>query len=176
MCIWAEIYLRLSRLFLETKQMDKMLIFFAIWVLEIYMQTVTFIGCPDFFEKLNLGSNIEFPCEYWIHNVSTDVLRTQIGRTMNGEISLVADQIYEIWNCTIFVIWVFRRKSKLCTGIYTKLSSLIINLHEQQTYTFIQFSDLAKNWHFAHLSLSIFLYPYPSIQKVLIYKESSEML
>ena len=46
----------------------------------------------------------------------------------NGEIGPVADQIYEIWNFAIFVIWVFKRKSKLC--IHTKHSSLKINLHE----------------------------------------------
>ena len=34
----------------------------------------------------------------------------------------------------IVVTWVFREKSKLC--IYTKHSSLIINLDEQQVYTF----------------------------------------
>ena len=28
----------------------------------------------------------------------------QRGRTTNGKIGPVADQIYEIWNCTIFVI------------------------------------------------------------------------
>ena len=94
------------------------------------------------------------------------------GRTTNGEIGPVADKIYEIWSRTILVIWVYREKSKLC--IYTKHSSLVINLHEQQVHTFVQFSDLAKNWHFAHLLLSKFLYPHPSIQKLLIYKESSE--
>ena len=29
----------------------------------------------------------------------------------------------------------------------TKHSLLIINLHEQQAYAFVQFSDLAKKWH-----------------------------
>ena len=47
-------------------------------------------------------------------------------------------------------------------------------MNEQHAYTFVQSSDIAKNWHFAHLSSSIFLYPHPSIQKVLIYTESSE--
>ena len=46
-------------------------------------------------------------------------------------------------------------------GIYTYLFSFLIKLH-------------VKIGIFAHLSLSIFLYPHPSIQKVLIYKESSE--
>ena len=68
------------------------------------------------------------------------------GRTTNGEIGPVADQTYEMWNCSIFVILVFRGKSKMC--IFTKHSLLIINLHEQKAYTFDQFSDLAKNWHF----------------------------
>ena len=39
-----------------------------------------------------------------------------------------------------------RGKSKIC--IYTKHLLLIINLHEQQAYTVVQLSDLAKNWHF----------------------------
>ena len=56
---------------------------------------------------------------------------------MNGEIGPVDEQIYEIWNCTFFVTGVFRGKSKLF--IYTKLSLLIINLHEQQAYAFVQF-------------------------------------
>ena len=32
--------------------------------------------------------------------------------------------------------------------IYTINSSFIINLHEQQTHTFVQFSKLVKKWHF----------------------------
>ena len=68
---------------------------------------------------------------------------------MNEEIGPVVDQINETWNCTSFVILVFRKKSQLC--IYTKHSSLIISLHEQQTHTFVQFSKLAKKWHFCTL-------------------------
>ena len=63
-------------------------------------------------------------------------------------------------------------KKKLC--IHTKHSSLIINLHEQQAYTFVQFSDLAKNWHFCTSIIVNMSKPHPSIQKVLIYNESSE--
>lgn len=48
-------------------------------------------------------------------------------------------------------------KSKLYK--YTKHSLLIINLLEQQVYTVVQLSELAKNLHL--LSLSIFLYPVP---------------
>ena len=29
-------------------------------------------------------------------------------RSTNGEIGPVANQDYEVWNCTIFVIWIFR--------------------------------------------------------------------
>ena len=45
---------------------------------------------------------------------------------MNCEIGPVADQIYEIGNCIIFVTLVFRRKSKLC--IYTKHSTFLNKL------------------------------------------------
>ena len=31
----------------------------------------------------------------------------------DGELGPVAEQNYEKWNCTIFVIWIFDRKSKL---------------------------------------------------------------
>ena len=41
---------------------------------------------------------------------------------MNGEIGPVADKIYEIWNYTIFVIWIVGGKF------------LINNLYEQQAY------------------------------------------
>ena len=68
------------------------------------------------------------------------------GRTTNGEIGPVTDQIYETWNFTIFVIWIIRGKSKLC--IYTKHSLITIDLLEQLAGAFVQFSDLAKNWHF----------------------------
>ena len=42
-----------------------------------------------------------------------------------------------------------RAKSKL--NIYTKYLFLIINLNQQHAYTFVQFSDIAKNWHFCIL-------------------------
>ena len=45
-------------------------------------------------------------------------------RTTNGEIGPVTDQIYEIWNCAIFVIFIIRGKSQLY--IYTKHSLLAI--------------------------------------------------
>ena len=82
----------------------------------------------------------------WRLSVETPGNFTLRGGSTNGEIGPVADQIYELWNCTIFVIRVLRGKSKLF--IYTKHSSLIMNLHEQQAYTFVQFSDLAKNRHY----------------------------
>ena len=44
-------------------------------------------------------------------------------------------------------------KSSLC--IYTKQSLLIINLHEQQASEFVQFSDLAKFWHFIIVNISV---------------------
>ena len=75
-----------------------------------------------------------------------DFVPFQRSRTPNGEIGPAADQIYEIWGCSVFDIWVFTGKSKLC--IHIKHSLLIINLHEQQAYPFVQVSDLAKNWHF----------------------------
>ena len=46
------------------------------------------------------------------------------------------------------------------------------NLHEQRAYAFLQFSDKAENDIFAHVSSSIFLLPWLSIQKLLIYEES----
>ena len=51
----------------------------------------------------------------------------------------------------------------------------MINLDEQQTFTVAQLPNfnLLKITFFAHLLLSIFLYPHPSIQKLLLYKESS---
>ena len=45
-----------------------------------------------------------------------------------------------------FVIWIIRRKFKLC--MYAKHSLITINLLETKAYTFVQFSDLAKIWHF----------------------------
>ena len=78
---------------------------------------------------------------------------------MNGEIDPVDDQNYEIWNCTSFVIPISRGKSKLCTGICTEHSLLIINLHEQKAYEFVQFSELAINCNFCTPSLK----PHPSI-------------
>ena len=35
--------------------------------------------------------------------------------------------------------------------VYTKHSLLITNLHQQQAYTYFQFSDIAENWHFCTL-------------------------
>ena len=85
-------------------------------------------------------------------------------KATNGEIGPAADQIYEIWSCTIFVIWVFRGKSKL--SIYTKHLLLMFNLDERQTCTVFNFLILLKISIFAHLSLSIFLYPHPSIKNL----------
>ena len=76
---------------------------------------------------------------------------------MNGEIDPVDDQNYEIWNCISFVIPIFRGKSKLC--ICTEHSFLIINLHEQKAYEFVQFSELAINCNFCTPSLK----PHPSV-------------
>ena len=53
--------------------------------------------------------------------------------------------------------------------VYTKHSLLITNLHQQQAYTYFYF----RIGIFAHLSSSIFLLPHFSIQKLLIYEESS---
>ena len=88
----------------------------------------------------------------------------------NGEIGPVADQIYEIWTCKIFVIWIFTGESKLC--IYTKhlLCSFWMNNRHVQLFNFLILLIIAI---FAHLSLSIFLYPHLSIHKLLPYKESS---
>ena len=88
-------------------------------------------------------------------------------RTTNGEIGPIADQIYKVWNCTIFVIWVFRRKSKLC--IIQK--SFIINLYEQQTITFVHLSDLAIKICILHIyHCQYFCTPTPRSKKVLLYK------
>ena len=51
---------------------------------------------------------------------------------------------YKIWNCTIFALWISSGKSKC---IHTKHSLLITNLHEEQAYKFVQFSDFTKNRH-----------------------------
>ena len=52
---------------------------------------------------------------------------------------------------------------------------MVYNLHEQQAFTYFQFSDLAKNWHLCTPVIVNILYPHPSIQKkVFIYKESFE--
>ena len=88
--------------------------------------------------------NNQVKCYMFYDNQS--ILEKWLIKTTNGEIGLVADQNDEIWNCTIFVLWVFREMSKL--SIYTKRSSLKVNLHEQKAYTFVQFSDFDKNWHF----------------------------
>ena len=60
---------------------------------------------------------------------------------MIGKIGPVDDQIMKY-----AIIQFFLGKSSLC--IYTRQSLLIINLHEQQASEFVQFSDLAKFWHF----------------------------
>ena len=61
----------------------------------------------------------------------------------------VAEQNSEIWNCPIFCYIIIGRKSKL--RINTKHSLSKINLHEQQAYTFVKFSDIAKNLPFVTL-------------------------
>ena len=86
----------------------------------------------------------------------------------NGEIG-VADQNFEIRNCTIFVICIFRGKPKLC--IYNNHSLLIINLHEQQAYTFFfHFSYLNKNLHFWTSVIINISVPSPLEPKNPIYK------
>ena len=85
-----------------------------------------------------------------------------------------ADQIYEIWNCTVFVTLVFRRKSKLCIIYVPTIHRLKLIFMNNRHIHLSNFLIKLKIGIFAHLSLSIFLYPHPSIQKVLIYKESSE--
>ena len=91
-------------------------------------------------------------------------------KTTNVEIGPVADQIYEIWNRTIFVIWIIRGKSKLF--IYTKHSLLTINFPEQ-AYAFVQFSDLAKNWHICTPIIVNIYIPTPLDNTILIYIEFS---
>ena len=46
-----------------------------------------------------------------------------------------------------FLLYEYLEGSLLKLCIHTKHASLT-NLHEQQTYTFVQSSDLAKNLHF----------------------------
>ena len=74
----------------------------------------------------------------------------------NGEIGPVADQIYEIWTCKIFVIWIFTGESKLC--IYTKhlLCSFWMNNRHVQLFNFLILLIIAI---FAHLSLQYFYTP-----------------
>ena len=59
---------------------------------------------------------------------------------MNGKIGPAADQNYEIWICTIFVIVYGYLVQTMYTYLYTKHPFLIINLHEQHEYKFVQFS------------------------------------
>lgn len=58
-------------------------------------------------------------------------------RTTNGETGPVADHNYEIWNCAISVIWIFRGKSRL--SMYNKHLLSVISLHEQNAYDFGNF-------------------------------------
>ena len=53
--------------------------------------------------------------------------------TTNGKFGYVDVIIVEKLQCTIFLTNI-RRKYKLCIYLYTKHSSLIINLHERQAY------------------------------------------
>ena len=93
-----------------------------------------------------------------------------IAGVTNGKIGPVANQNYEILNCTIFVILICSRTSTQC--LYTKHSLIIINLHmhEQQAYKFVKFSDIDEKWHCCTPDSSE---PNPSIQKLLMYGELS---
>ena len=80
-----------------------------------------------------------------------------------------------MWNCIIFVTLVFRRKSKLCIIYVPTIHRLKLIFMNNRHIHLSNFLIKLKIGIFAHLSLtSIFLYPHPSIQKVLIYKKSSE--
>ena len=63
--------------------------------------------------------------------------------TTNGVIGPGADQVYEIWNLTIFDTWIIRGKSKLC--IYTKHWLLTINLLEQFASPSLNFETLNRS-------------------------------
>ena len=80
------------------------------------------------------------------------------------KLALFLIKVYEIWNCTIFVKWIFRGKSNLC--IYTKHSLFTIDLLEQKTYAFIQFFDFSQNWHFCTPIIVNIPLPHPSIQNI----------
>ena len=63
----------------------------------------------------------------------------------------------------------YRGTSTQC--IYTKHSLIIINLniHEQQAYKFVKFTDKDEKWHCCTPDISV---PHPSIQKLLMYEQS----
>ena len=73
-------------------------------------------------ERWHLYGEKRWNEKYYSHVVSLCILfkshennfDKKRGRTTNGETGPFADHIYEIWNCTIFVIGILRGKSKLC--------------------------------------------------------------
>ena len=85
-------------------------------------------------------------------------------RPHTAKVGLVA---YENYGIVKILLYEYLEESPNC--IYTLHSMFIINLHEQE-YKFVQYFDLANNWHFfAHPSLAPLL-----DRKFLVFGESSE--
>ena len=106
------------------------------------------------FTRICTPFNEDFGCLNFLHLKFKKSIRNVTGKIL---ISLKrSDNVPRNWPCCwlnlwsmelyIFFIWIFRGKSILC--IHTKHSLLIINLHEQQAYTVVQRTDLAKSLHF----------------------------
>ena len=77
--------------------------------------------CTCFFGHQNIFSK-NVVAIYLYNTTILSKSKSERARTTNGEVDLVADENYEIWNCTIFVIWIFRGKSKLYICIYHAFS------------------------------------------------------
>ena len=87
----------------------------------------------------------ESVCILVLHRFKSSIIRLfrQCGRLLKGarttgnEIVPVADQNYEIWNGTIFVLITFGVKSKLCTYIYLYLTTDFCKKNNYQTEIFM---------------------------------------
>ena len=133
---------------------------YIIWRAMHFLSYITFIwiNVPPFCDFI-----VDYSKKYFRKSLSNLSIIIK-GKTMDGEIGLVADQIYEIWNCTNFV-YMYWKEYPICVYI-PKIQREYWWLIAWTTgiYIFVQLSHLAKNWHFfANLSLSIYIYisPHP---------------
>ena len=95
-----------------------------------------------------------------------------VGSRKAKSVRTVAYQIYEISNLQ-FLLYRYLEESPNCAYISNIHHWLFICMNNRHIHLF-DFLIKIKIGISAPLSLSIFLYPHPSIQKVLIYKKSSE--